>query len=296
MSLQYEIALFPGEEPMLFRLSRLDSAAKDCGIEYYNTFKMSILLTDGMAAVTGNSISTLTRGDVVFFRPDEIHFGRLLRSGQHVFIDLLIPETFFSPLALNCRTVTHLFTDRSPDRVNCICPEPPLREKILRIAEELSTLPEPSGVPADDDAKLLILAKTLEILLLCGDAYTKQKTHPPRANIPAVVSNALQIIRDTCTDFHGLEELAARLGCSVTYLTRTFRKYTGKTVHESLTEQRLSVAIRLLAQGISVTDVCFRSGFGDCSNFIRIFKRYFRITPYQYAKRLCGETHEPKPD
>lgn len=62
----------------------------------------------------------------------------------------------------------------------------------------------------------------------------------------------------------------------------TFRRYTGKSIHNYLTQRRLEHARRLLQNGVSVTEACYQSGFSDCSGFITLFKKHFGITPGKY--------------
>jgi AraC-like DNA-binding protein len=49
-----------------------------------------------------------------------------------------------------------------------------------------------------------------------------------------------------------------------------------------LESKRLAHSQILLKEGKSVLDACMESGFSDYSNYIRLFKRRFMITPKQY--------------
>lgn len=53
-----------------------------------------------------------------------------------------------------------------------------------------------------------------------------------------------------------------------------FRKYTGKTYSEYLTELKLDYSKKLLlTTDLSITDICFSSGFSSVSNFLKAFKQ-----------------------
>lgn len=81
-----------------------------------------------------------------------------------------------------------------------------------------------------------------------------------------------------------LEVLAKESGYHPTYFSQTFKNYTGENYIVSLNKLRVGYARTLLANGFSVSDSCFLSGFGSLSNFGTIFKRYCNMSPAQYAK------------
>lgn len=82
-----------------------------------------------------------------------------------------------------------------------------------------------------------------------------------------------------------LTEIAKAVYLTPNYLCEKFRKETGKTVLNFLTEQKINYAETLLkSTKLSVTDICFSSGFSSLSNFSRAFKLYKNISPVAYRK------------
>ena len=82
-----------------------------------------------------------------------------------------------------------------------------------------------------------------------------------------------------------LKKLSAISGYNPTYFSEQFRKLTGETYIERLTALRINYAKALLANGLSVTDACFASGFGSLSNFLTAFKRNCGTAPSEYRNR-----------
>lgn len=82
-----------------------------------------------------------------------------------------------------------------------------------------------------------------------------------------------------------LEKLSALSGYNPTYFSELFRKVTGETYTERLTALRINYARALLANGLSVSDACYASGFGSLSNFLTKFKAKCRMTPSEYRKK-----------
>ena len=67
--------------------------------------------------------------------------------------------------------------------------------------------------------------------------------------------------------------------------SRYFKKCTRKTFISFLNEVRIGYACRLLSEkSMSVSQVCFESGYSNLSNFNRQFKKLKSITPTQFTK------------
>lgn len=82
-----------------------------------------------------------------------------------------------------------------------------------------------------------------------------------------------------------LQTLAAEAGYNPTYFSELFKKVCGETCMEMLGKLRVGCARTLLANGYSVSDACFMSGFGSLSNFQTIFRRHCRMSPGEYRAK-----------
>ncbi len=68
---------------------------------------------------------------------------------------------------------------------------------------------------------------------------------------------------------------------------RYFRKTSGKTFIQFVNEYRLVHAAKLLHEKqISITDVCFESGFNNFSHFNKQFKKFTGKSPSVYRNEL----------
>jgi AraC-like DNA-binding protein len=84
-----------------------------------------------------------------------------------------------------------------------------------------------------------------------------------------------------------LSEIADRAGMTVPSFCRYFKKITNKTFIQFVNEYRLVHASKLLAeQPMSITDVCFESGFNNFSHFNKSFKAFTGQNPSEYRNRL----------
>ena len=82
-----------------------------------------------------------------------------------------------------------------------------------------------------------------------------------------------------------VEQIAESMYISTNHLTRLFKKGTGKTPIDYITEQRLFLAKELLEQNqLSVSMISARVGYGNYSYFTRIFKRAYGKPPREYRE------------
>jgi len=83
-----------------------------------------------------------------------------------------------------------------------------------------------------------------------------------------------------------IEDEAARLGISRRAFTERFKQITGETWLSYIHTLRLNHARRLLAEtDRTVSSIAFECGYGDLSNFYRMFSRGERLSPLDYRKK-----------
>ncbi len=86
------------------------------------------------------------------------------------------------------------------------------------------------------------------------------------------------------TDFNS-DELAQALGISQRQLYRKLKGITGNTVHEFITKVRMNQAEELLRNSdLSISQIAYKVGFSEPSNFSRTFSKHFGCSPSQYLK------------
>lgn len=267
-------------KPISLGYSNNDTFSGDTVITIYDDYKISLVLTDNCGAVIGDNLIFPKRGDIVIFRPNEVHFGRFPDCCEYKFLSFLIPVDFFDNFFTTSKNIIAPFLDNSNNKINLIKLPEKEKSKLIMLAEELLDI-----ITSDTNSEtcdILIFAKLIEALAICNKHYLSQKSYTQAPAVPFIVNETMRKIEDDFPDFSGLDKLATHCGCSVTYLTQTFRKYTGKSIHNYLTERRLEHARKQLQNGSSVTEACYLSGFSDCSRFISLFQKHYGITPGKY--------------
>ena len=81
------------------------------------------------------------------------------------------------------------------------------------------------------------------------------------------------------------EVLAQLLGISQRQLYRKLKGITGSTVHEFITKVKMNQAEELLRNSdLSISQIAYKVGFSEPSNFSRTFSKHFGCSPSQYLK------------
>lgn len=84
-----------------------------------------------------------------------------------------------------------------------------------------------------------------------------------------------------------LGEIAKKANMSVSAFCKYYKKRTGKTFTQTLNEVRIGHACKLfIEKGLSVSEVCYQSGFNNLSYFHRNFKKITQYPPLEYRKRF----------
>jgi AraC-like DNA-binding protein len=88
-----------------------------------------------------------------------------------------------------------------------------------------------------------------------------------------------------------LDQMAAALHTSPFHLSRTFRRWTGCSIHTYRTRVRLRVGLDRIADGGRIADVALELGFASQSHFTDRLRRDLKLTPDAWRRALRGR-HE----
>ena len=144
------------------------------------------------------------------------------------------------------------------------------------------------GAVEMNDEEFRFASRTLgELVLLALNSSADHMTDEPSVRT-CTLARAKRVIRAHLGDTElTIAAVAKQCGISLRYLHEIFRD-SGSTVSEYMKMQRLQSARRMLetaAQGTTVTDVCFRCGFSNPSQFSTAFRQAFSVSPREVLRK-----------
>lgn len=117
---------------------------------------------------------------------------------------------------------------------------------------------------------------------------------PPESQTPvdserAVMQRIVENLRRDHTSRLRIAQLARACGMSRFSFSRLFRRSFGCSCREYVMRLRIETACKMLAEpNGSITRIAIAAGFTDASYFARMFRRYMRQSPTEYAHSTSG--------
>lgn len=100
------------------------------------------------------------------------------------------------------------------------------------------------------------------------------------------VNHIISYINENLTGELSLRGIAEHFYMNKDYLARLFKEHTHSTVGHYISLQRVRMAQKLLAEGMTVTEVQEYMGFSSYAYFFKFFQKMTGISPSQYRKNI----------
>lgn len=165
--------------------------------------------------------------------------------------------------------------------------------------EKMSYLPEKIMGLTDQNcgsmyaAELLQESRLLECLILLNHSAAQGNTGFMEPSCRSrVILEILEYVNKNIGDELSVDRIADEAHLNRSYLMHKFKEETGYTVMEYVTEKRLFRAEHFIREGMSMTEVCYRSGFQNYSSFYRAYVDKYGCSPRKYHEKNKKRTVE----
>lgn len=230
----------------------------------HDELEIYILLEGDVSFAVESSLYKLSPGSAVITRPNEMHNCIINSESVHKHL------CFWFDTSTSFLFDSFLEHDFGTD--NLLVPVGEVADELLTLYEELK-----GASDAHDEHKQFYL--TLRMLDLLRGLISE---HTPTQPIPQVLREILSDMDRNFREIHSLDYFTEKYYVSASTLNRLFRTHLHTTPRLHLETKKLANSRMLLKSGSTVLTACLESGFSDCSNYIRLFKRRFSVTPKQY--------------
>ena len=281
--LQYEARGYLKEPFRLFHLA--DSRREH--IEYhYHTFHKIIILLAGKAgyAIEGERYD-LSPGDFVLVGRGSIHRPEVAEDDFYERMILYISPAYLASLRTEDCDLESCF--RQAQTAFRYVYRDEGGSRVRQLFETLARTTREGGYGAALLERAQFLELMVEVNRVCRGGHQVQAA----AGDSKVVA-LLQYLNLHLTEELSIDQLAERFYISKYHMMRRFRQETGYSIHGYLTEKRLLLAQRLLAQGVSPSEAGEQAGYQDYSTFSRAYKKHFGRGPSADVVRSSTICHK----
>ncbi|HEV2707296.1 MAG TPA: AraC family transcriptional regulator [Pyrinomonadaceae bacterium] len=128
----------------------------------------------------------------------------------------------------------------------------------------------------------VVLSQLIELLIFVTRIHGEHQKLSPSDPSGAAFAGSLHYLDDNFFRPIKVEELASLANMSYRSYTEQFKRRTGRTVTQYLTERRVEYAKRLMLETDDILFAAVEAGFGDLTHFYRVFKKIAGSTPKQF--------------
>lgn len=233
----------------------------------HDTLEFYVLIEGNVSFMVENEVYRLSSGDVIMSKPNEMHNCILNSVSTHKHLCIWFDTS--------CKFLFSSFLSHEYGKGNLISPTEEDKQVLLSLYDRLEK------ATLDENTKEQFIT-TLEIL----NIYERSiNTESITSNIPPALTTILNDINENFVTITSLQCIVDKYYISHSTLNRLFKQHLRTTPRVYLETKKLAFSRMLLKEGKSVFDACILSGFPDYSNYIRLFKSRFGITPKQYRDR-----------
>lgn len=235
-------------------------------LHWHSHFEVEIILSGRALCTINGSCLEVCRGMAYILTPADFHTVETVEEGE--LLHLAFDESMVSDSRLY--ELTYGIGER------CFC----IREETLDMLLGTASMLISESRQEDGGCSRALCECFLTFLMR---DVARATDHGKSELSP--IQKALMYMETHFREDPSLSEVARIAGFTPGYFSELFRHATGESFSARLAKLKTRYAKMLLSQGFSVTDSCFRSGFGSTNNFLYTFKKLEGISPSEYKKR-----------
>ena len=272
ISQEYDKKGYLLEDFHLFHLK--DAKGTKMEFHYHEFCKLVFLISGHGGYTVEGKHYRLTAGDILFVGRHQIHRPEFEKGIEYERIILYIAPEFLKKQSAQACQLETLF---SGEEGHVLRLDEKKYKKLFDLARSIEAETDSSNYGN------LVMANSflLRLLVEAGRNFDNNRMQSMKRPVTSDkrIKEILDYIELHFTEDLDIDELADQFYISRYHMMRLFKKETGQSIYEYLTEQRLFFARDLIRQGVSATESCFRAGFGSYSSFTRAYGKRFGMTP-----------------
>lgn len=246
----------------------------------HNAVEFCLFLSDMQGILLGTSIVPSKKNTLLIFPEYSVHSARSYPGESYKCYVLTVNSNILkSVLEDNYGHYEYLRDSQNPLMI-------PLNDTDCeRLFNSMKRLEDSQNEPIFNQASHLF-----ETLALIDELVPDNKISKPNTDHLSVsnktVNCIIEYISNNLSEPLQVKDIADKLYLSADYISKIFKKYTGTTITNYITMQRISLSRKLLSEGYSVPEVQEKMGYSSYSYFFRTFKKLVGKTPKEFAMQF----------
>ncbi|PXV90096.1 AraC family transcriptional regulator [Lachnotalea glycerini] len=263
-----------------FAIAHLYNEEKPMAMHIHDCYEIYYSVSGGKRFLIDNKYYEIHAGDIFIINQYESHYLDQIDSMVHERIIISIHPDYLKQLSTPETNLDYCFSHRPNEFSHRVELSKEQQQRFIYYIHKMASL---SGFGSD------ILEQTAftELMVLINSQFQAQcdleaagESYQYNSQVADILKYLNKNIRNDIT----IKCLADHFYLSESYICRIFKAETGTTINKYLTARRISIAKSLLNVGLSVTEVCEKSGFHDYSNFLKAFTKAVGISPKKYSQ------------
>ncbi|MCG8568968.1 MAG: AraC family transcriptional regulator [Spirochaetes bacterium] len=252
-------------------------------IEMHESFELFFFLSGDITFfIEGKPYQSIQKGDILIINNHELHRMVLNSTFPYERIVIHFTPKYLAGIQPDDFDILDFVTKRKIGHLNRIEAEKIDTTQIFSIIKKMDEMINSEAEERKIMIKLLFLELLINLRRLFIDKQgfiSTPKQHEKK------IKDILKYINHNLKEKITLHDIETQFEINKYYLCHLFKKSTGFSVMDYIIYKRIMKAKQLLLEGYPIIDTCYEVGFGDYSNFYKIFKRLLGMTPKQYIKK-----------
>ena len=251
-----------------------EESLPDFSYHYHDFYKLLIHMQGDVSYHIEGKEYALQPGDTLLISPGEIHKAELKKACCYERIIAYISEEFFKhEEAFNV------------DLKQCFVLASDNKSHVARFTKSSGSLSQIVRVlkscffSKDFGSELLKKVKLEEYMIILNRLLLSDNDKFISATSNPKVIEALDYINNNLNKELSIESIASSLYVNPSYLMHLFKDETGYTIGRYISEKRLFLASQYIANGKTMTEACYLSGYQNSGTFYYAYKKRYGVSP-----------------
>ncbi len=247
-------------------------------MHFHNEFELNLITNFKGKRTVGDSLVNINGSDLVLLGPELKHYWKTSETISNTnVITLQFQKHFLSSEIMSYSVSKDIKKMLELSKLGLAFSHP-TKEKVTTLLLKLEN--------NNTFKSLLIFLEILHILSISKDYTTL--SNPPSANYNQIrESRRISLITNYIEKYYEndikLKNIAELVNMSESAFSHYFKKRTNLSFTNYLQNYRLGMVTKFLTEtNMSINEICYKSGFNSLSNFNRLFKRKYNMSPKEF--------------